>query len=268
MNYIGIKGHRGSGKKTIAYLLGNTIEYILQNKPEELFEENFSQWCTHIKENENIINKCELQYVYFDSFSDALRVFIKMILGCETRWLYDDYKKDHVVICFNDFTFKEYDIIPQDININTAEEIYDIVKNSTISGEPCNFAESQNKLYMTLREFIMYFGYYIMQMGLGMNVWIKTYKASQTIFTNIFDGESDWKIFSDVKSVSEVRYLREMNGVIIDVERPGHKKKDTLLSLKELGKGDYKVKIRENLEDLSKDILSIAKIIISHQKGE
>ena len=32
MNYIGIRGHRGAGKKTIAYLLGETINYILLKK--------------------------------------------------------------------------------------------------------------------------------------------------------------------------------------------------------------------------------------------
>ena len=32
MNYIGIRGHRGAGKQTIAYLLGETIDYILSKK--------------------------------------------------------------------------------------------------------------------------------------------------------------------------------------------------------------------------------------------
>ena len=32
MKYIGVRGHRGAGKISISYLLGNTLEYLIKNK--------------------------------------------------------------------------------------------------------------------------------------------------------------------------------------------------------------------------------------------
>ena len=59
MNYIGIRGHRGAGKNSISYLLGNTISFLLSKKNEN-FDESYKSWVDNIMEDESIINKCSL----------------------------------------------------------------------------------------------------------------------------------------------------------------------------------------------------------------
>ena len=81
MNYIGIRGHRGAGKKTVAYLLGETLNYILQKKKgdkilnyEEEFKELFKNWCNSIKNNEEIIDNVDLEKYTSKTLVTALRL--------------------------------------------------------------------------------------------------------------------------------------------------------------------------------------------------
>lgn len=268
MCYIGIRGHRGSGKKTVAYLLGQTLEYnrIHHNEIIDMqdFRKNFKNWCDEICRDENIIYSAELKYVYFDSFGDAPRLFVSMLIGCPSWWLTDDAKKDNVVVCLNDFTYKDYSekITEDGVSLMTADEVKEKMFKLIWDNldKPVDLSKESN-IYMTLREFIIYFGMDVMQVWFGKNVWVKSYKANSAMFINIFD-DGSYRIFSDVKSPSEAKYIREKEGIIINVERPGHRKKDTQLTFDKDIKDDYKIKIGSNLEDLADPIMDIAKHLI------
>ena len=59
MKYIGIRGHRGAGKKSVTYLLGNTIEYLImkeknQNNIKTSFDDAYNTWVQHIMDDESI----------------------------------------------------------------------------------------------------------------------------------------------------------------------------------------------------------------------
>ena len=266
MKYIGVKGHRGSGKKTVAYLLGQTIEYLVEHSNQimsiEEFRECFKLWCKDICENEDIIYSAELKHVYFDSFGDAPRLFVTMLIGCPNCWASDDMKKDNVVVCLNDFSYKDYDGSNIDVKLVSADDAQRAMSEMLRSnfGSPVDLSKEEN-IYMTLREFILYFGMNVMQDWFGKNVWVKCYKANSALFTNIFD-DGVCRIYSDVKSTSEAQYIRDREGIIIGVERPGHRKKDTQLSFDNGMKDDYKIKIGSNLEDLADPIFDIALKII------
>ena len=264
MKYIGIKGHRGSGKKTVAYLLGQTIEYLVNNKDKiidmESFRETFKSWCDDICRDESIINSVELKHVYFDSFGDAPRLFVSMLIGCPNWWTSDDEKKDKVVVCLNDFTYKDYseevteDGVPLLSADDTERRMNELLRSNL--DDPVDLSREEH-IYMTLREFIIYFGMNVMQRWFGKNVWVKCYKANADLFTNIFN-DGVCRIYSDVKSTSEAQYIKDKEGIIIGVERPGHRKKDTQLSFDNGMKDDFKIKIGSNLESLADPILDIS----------
>ena len=260
MNYIGIRGHRGAGKSTIAYLLGNTINELLRQQKDsydEPISELYQTWCDEIVNNENIIHDVCLDKIYFESFSDTIKIMIKMFLGCPQEFLYSDYHKDHVVINLRDFTYKVYESIPENIKTYTSKELYECMSKV---GNPITITKN---VYITLREFILYFGREVMQRHFGMNVWVKSLKSSQELFTNIFNEEDCYKIYMDVKTPGEVTYIKNLGGVIIKVVRPGHKKPKGIDKLSQDNRFDYEVTIGENLYDTINQVINIAKDIIT-----
>ena len=87
MRYIGVSGHRGAGKSSIAYLIGHTLELICQGHTkaivdnDEAYSSFYSHWCKQLMESENCINEVDLSHVYFESFSDSIKTFIRLLLG-------------------------------------------------------------------------------------------------------------------------------------------------------------------------------------------
>ena len=263
MNYIGIKGHRGAGKKTIAYLLGNTINYLIEGKEDVSFDDAFNKWCDDIMSDENVIQDVSLTNVYFDSFGDTPKVLVGLLLGCDTSYLYDDYHKDHVVINLRDFSHKEYEEIPDDIKLYNSQELYVMFSKNTAP------AVITKNTYTTLREFIMYFGREVMQRFFGVEVWIKSLKSNADLFTNIFNDDNAYRIYYDIKAPSETTYILNKNGVVVKVDRPGHKKKNSILNRSNDNRSDYQITIKDSIYNLKNDILVIAKNIIdkNNEKG-
>ena len=146
---IGIRGHRGAGKTTISYLIGNTINYLIKNK-EILndFNDLYRTWCDDIISDEKIIHECGLDYVYFDSFSDTLKLWVKLLIGCPTEYMYDDYYKDHMVINMKDFSYKIHEELPE--NLPTHSELYEMMPkdkaSTTITKNICKISCVTNKI--------------------------------------------------------------------------------------------------------------------------
>lgn len=268
MNYIGIRGHRGAGKQTVAYLLGNTLDYLLDKKKmaNEIdsgeFNNFFIQKCNDIINNENIIDDTDLKKVYFDSFGDSPKTFCSLLLGCDPKLTYNDYYKDHIIINIKDFSYKLYDYIPNNIKCLSAEELYKMFNNNT---EPSVILKDT---YTTLREFIMYFGREVMQRYFGLNVWIKTLKMNEERYSETYNDSNYYKIYMDIKFPSEVTYIKDKKGIIIKVSRPKYKKNGAD-RLAHDDRYDYDVVIGNNLYDLKQTILNIAnEIIYSYDKEE
>lgn len=254
MKYIGIRGHRGAGKNTISYLLGNTINYILKNNTDD-FDELYRTWCDDIIKDERIIHNCGLDYVYFDSFSDTLKLWVRLLIGCPTEYMYDDYYKDHMVINMKDFSYKIHEELPE--NLPTHSELYEMMPKDKAS------TTITKNIYISLREFILYFGLEVMQRYFGANVWVKSMKNSAEFYTSIFDDKDSYKIFTDLKTPSEVTYIKGLGGKIVKVSRPDHKKIQK--GLDKLGQDtrvDYEIIVGEDLYKTKEDIWKIANILI------
>lgn len=254
MKYIGIRGHRGAGKTTISYLIGNTIEYLIKKSTED-FNDLYRIWCDDIIKDERIIHSCGLDYVYFDSFSDTLKLWVRLLIGCPHEYLYDDYYKDHIIINMKDFSYKEYDSPPTDLP--THSELYELMPKDKA---PCTITKN---IYISLREFILYFGLDIMQRYFGANVWVKSMKNSSEFYSSLFTEDDNYKIFTDVKTPAEVTYIKNKNGLIIKVSRPGYKKSAKGLDkLSQDSRFDYEIIVEDDLYDTKDIVLEISKYIV------
>lgn len=266
MKYIGIRGHRGAGKKSIAWLLGNTIEFLSSNKKDlidsEIFDRCYEVWCSQIMSDPDITDSAQFKYVYLDSFSDSIMVFVHLLLGIPSEYLYKDSDKDNIIINFKDFSWKhknEYD----EIELTSSDEMYKNINKNSIPQ-----AITKN-IYMTLREFIMYFGLEVMQRFFGRNVWVKTLNSNSKDWENFYDTGNNYRIFMDLKTSVEISYIIQQGGKVINVTRPVHKKgKSGLDKLDQNDYVDYNIEVNGDLMSIKDQIKYIAQNITNDKHDE
>lgn len=261
MNYIGIRGHRGAGKSSIAWLLGNTIDFIKGGNEglldSELFEHVYDRWCSQIMMNPNIINESSIQSVYLDSFSDSIKTFVQLLLGCPEEYLREDSYKDSIVVNLRDFSCTPIEQLGE-VNLTSASDLYDSVDKDA-DPQPI-----MKNIYMSLREFILYFGLDVMQRFFGRNVWVKSLRVNTEMLDKFYDGKGMYRIYIDLKTPAEATYIKQQNGLIVNVVRPGHKKGQS--GLERLGRDDridFAIEVTGDLKETKKDIINIAKTIIN-----
>ena len=106
-----------------------------------------------------------------------------------------------------------------------------------------------NDIWFTLRELISYYGSYVMKYFFGTNVWIKSMVVNENGMENFFTQGEDitWKIYTDVKFTSEVDFIKQRNGIIMNLIRPDKAKKNnnTSTNLKYDTRIDYELKYDE-----------------------
>lgn len=263
MKYIGITGHRGAGKNSIAYLLGNTLQILCHGHSErtlesELYDKMYSHWCDQLMKSENCINNTSLDHVYFDSFSDSIKVFIRLILGCPEEYVYEDKYKYSIVVNLKDLSYKPISDFETEPKLKTANDVYKRM--------PYEYDEKPIKIssdeYMLLDEFIMYFGFEVMQRFFGKNVWVKILQATNEEYDKFYEssGAMYYKIFSDLKTVAENSFIKQQNGVIVKIIRPNNKKgKSKLHEDVSLDSGvDYNILVDGDLYHIKEKIINLA----------
>ena len=156
--------------------------------------------------------------------------------------------KDNMYVNLKDFTIHSNKV---DVAVNIETYISSI---PTKSDKPKRLA---NDVFMSLRNFIEMFSVDMMQKYLGGDVWIKMLNISKLKYGEIDEG---WRIFSDVKLVDELNYIKKNNGIIIKVIRPSNRKASTRLSNTDF-EADYLLETEGNLESLFEPIYNIAKDI-------
>lgn len=249
MKHIGITGHRGSGKNTTAYLLGNILERMRKGHSKELIEESFPIWCDEIRRDGNAIYDCCLYFVYFDEFGDMPKSMVSQLLGIDMGMLDNDFMKDHMYVNLKDFT------LHKELEPTVTSEEY---LNSIPFGKPKLIRRINTDSYMNLREFVKMFSVDIMQHVFGTNVWLKARSRQLEQYGEVEDG---WRIFTDVKRGDELLYIKDKNGVIIKVQRPVNRKKDNGISNIDEVDVDYTITITTDISDMFDDFYEIAKNI-------
>ena len=243
MQFIGITGHRGSGKTSVGYLLGNMLNAIRKGSEKEDIEIMFKDWCNTIKANENAIYDCPLYYVYFDEFGEMPKSFVAQLLSIDMTVLDNDTMKDTMYVNMKDFKLYSKDSA---FKIITAEDI--------LAGN-----RRWKDCYISLREFAKVFSIDIMQKFFGTDVWLKSRVVNDEKWqVSSMDG---WKVFSDVKTKDEIKYIRDNAGIIIRTIRPSHKKSDAGITNTENSDVDFIINTEGQLNDLFDKIYNIAEEI-------
>lgn len=269
--YIGIRGHRGSGKNTVAYLLGNIIQWLQDNymtkqglnmkyvtelTKDPVFNVSYRVWCDCIKKDESgSLEEMNTPNIYLESFGDTPKMLIELLTNIPHEYFNSDYYKDYVVVNISDFTWKVSEDPSHEVTYDY-EALLDEIERGNITE-----VDNEN-IYLTLRDLIVYFATVSMKY-LGRSVWVKTMRASdKDNYDDYYNIGDVYKIFRDIKAPSEITYVKDHNGVIIKVDRPCNKKKNVgVESLSNDTRFDYHVIINEDIltdEKLKEDLVKIA----------
>jgi hypothetical protein len=109
---------------------------------------------------------------------------------------------------------------------------------------------------MSLGEFARCFSVDIMQKMFGTDVWLKTRIVNDT---NWQDTTQGWKIFSDVKTKDEIKYIKDNDGILIETVRLTKKKKNNGISnIDETCDVDYIIITEGDLRSLFDKMYNIA----------
>ena len=250
MKYIGITGHRGSGKTTIAYLLGNTLEMLKFKYTKEQIKSYFDEWCETIKLDNNAIYDCNLKHVYFDEFGEMPKAFTAQLLSIDMDLLDSEFMKDNMYVNMKDFKLYKYD--PS----NTIMTNKELLEHATST-------KRWKDVYVTLRDFITYFSIDIMKTYFGNNVWLKTRIVNDDKYGSPDDV---FKLFSDTKTAEEIKYIKDKNGLIIRAVRPSNKKNNKGITDTEDCTADFVIITEGELTEMFDSIFEIANKIYTDEK--
>jgi hypothetical protein len=242
MKYIGITGHRGSGKTSAAYLLGNILDCLKHGHSKEAITMYYTDWCSKIKNNQNAIYDCALDYIYFDEFGEMPKSFVAQLLSIDMSVLDNDTMKDTMYVNLSDFRLYSLE-----------DHFYVVDSNWLLLNKSDNcFGEP---VYMSLREFVKCFSIDIMQNIFGSNVWLKVLKVNDSKWN---EPDSGWRVFSDVKTIDEIEYIKNKQGVLIRTKQPSNKKSKKGITNIENCNPDYIIDTSGELIDLFDSIYEIA----------
>ena len=243
MKYIGITGHRGSGKTSTAYLLGNILDCLKHDHSKVAIKMYYADWCETIKNDQNVIYDCCLNNVYFDEFGDMPKAFVASLLSIDMNILNNDTLKDKMFVNMKDFKLYPYD---KSFKVLTAKELVEYTKANTPKRWP--------DVYVSLRNFVAYFSINIMQSIFGTDVWVKTRRQNEILYGT---PDCEFTIFSDVKTKEELSYIKEKNGVIVRTLNPSSRKSDAGISNTENTDADFIINNDGYLTDLFEKIYEI-----------
>lgn len=263
VKYIGIRGHRGSGKISISYLIANALEYLIDFEEfGDDFDGLYKGWCDNLMNDEqDAVYNIDTPHVYLESFGDLPKMLTEMLTSIPHDYIYSDYYKDHIFIDIKTMDYIEMsdkDIKKFNGDIWKSGELIDFVDEYGLEG--------YKNFWISLREFILYYAK-ITSKYLGNDIWVKLLRMNEKRDRemqdkyNVFGRSEKYKIFVDLKAPTEVSYVKENNGFIIKINRPNNIKKKGFNKLENDNRFDYELNIKGSLYDLKDDIIELCKII-------
>lgn len=213
--YIGVHGLAGSGKDTFSKMLALLLNNSFETK--EAFKQ---EWEETLKEIPNKLATFNSKFTIDNTnrcvciaFADQLKHICSDIFGIPVDRFYFNKGNGWVAI---DKDFKYTETKPYDSQIITAEDFY--------TGYD-KYTQDPNTHYMSLREILVYVGTYILQTNINKNTFVNIVnnKIKQSINDNL-----KYVIMTDVRFEHEFNFIRENNGVVINVVRPEVKQLDNI----------------------------------------
>lgn len=267
--YIGIRGHRGAGKQTIAYLIGVAVDFYRNNHSWEGFDEVYKEACDNICMNSEYWRDVDLSRVVFESFGDGVKYVISSLFNIPKDYMDDDFLKDNAYVNLKDFRLEvnrdkwAAAAFHQDHkgSIIDEKELFRLMyKKAGVFFELHTPNVIDTDMWISLRGLITYFGKYVMQGLLGKNVWIKSFAVNEEDMGKFYaDNKTVYKILVDCKTCCEISYIINAGGKVINVIREDNIKDESEIS-KELSSDnrcDFTIHNDGRLEDLQKEIEDI-----------
>ncbi len=218
ITYIGIGGHKGSGRTTFAYILSNTIYWqrcnwnSLENnivKYKNMYLDYISNIIRIVlKDPDTMKNFDTCKYIHVSSFSDMMKYYISFIIGADFKWLSSDNNKDKLFINLRTLEIN---------NHYTGELIY----IEDICNEDFTDTEMPNR-WMIIEDFYTYFAKYIFNRHLGENIWIKLLDLEDARDKQY--STYKYKIYYGIKRKNELDFIKNKEGYTIYLNRPDNQK--------------------------------------------
>lgn len=211
-------GLKGSGKDSVSKML----EYLL-NVPKP-FRTYF--WY-------NILKKWPGKWSTI-AFAKPLKQTLSIILNRPLEWFDDRSNKESVYVdlrnleLIDGYLLDEYDVLSEN-------KFSKLIK----TGEPLSG-------YLSIRQLMQYYGTNVIRRFLGDKTWINA---------TLNQCENKNTIVSDLRFKVEYNEVKQRNGIVIYIERPGctpgsHSSEREVLEMKEMGLFDYTIQNNGSLKDL------------------
>jgi hypothetical protein len=166
--------------------------------------------------------------------------FVAQLLSIDMSVLDNDTLKDTMYVNMKDFKLYSKD---QSFKIITSVDIL-------------NGSKRWKDCYISLREFATVFSIDIMQKFFGTDVWLKSRVVNDEKWQ--VSSTEGFKVFSDVKTKDEIKYIKDRDGIIIRTCRLSHKKQHDGISNTENADADFIIDTEGCLYDLFDKIYNIA----------
>ena len=127
MKYIGIKGTNKRENKIVSYLIGYVMESYLTNKSINTLIWNEWDMVSNQMIDEMLDDPMfegrEFQHIYYESFGDTVKLFVRLLLNCDARYVEDAYYKDNYVVNMKNFNILNKQDVEAD-SIVTSNDLY------------------------------------------------------------------------------------------------------------------------------------------------
>lgn len=200
--YIGLKGYAGSGKDTIAKMLKIILENndtLTKDECYDIFLKDNNSSATLRYINKNDLNNDK---VYCIAYADQLKVICGDLTGIPLTKFYTNKSSGYINI---NGDFKYTETKPPQSNIVTAEEYN-------------NYSNFNFDAWMSLREFLVYIGTYVLQFSVNKNVFVN-YIKNKINDLKVVNKNLKYVIVTDNRFYHEVDFIKNQNGIFISIER-------------------------------------------------
>lgn len=203
--YIGLNGFAGSGKDTVARALRLMLSYEWTT-----FEEFNSAWKRELSSFNYAtfgITNNEDSRCHCIAFADQLKYICAAMFGIPVDRFYYNKETAWIRIC-PDFRYTEQKPY---MNIVTAEEYHEYINRGVMNPE-------LDEKWMSLRELLVYVGTYVCQEVINKNCFIN---GVENTIRQLMSQNKNLKyvICTDVRFYHELDYIRNHNGININIRR-------------------------------------------------